>query len=160
VTRPSYKCRSLEERMAMQTAAGGSNECHLWIGTTVGHGHGQVRRPGGKRDMAHRVAWEMVNGPVPPGMWVLHKCDNPPCVNPAHLYIGNHADNTRDMVARGRAAGRPGSTHPSHKLVESQVLDIRAKRADGVSVRELIAQYGVSEMSIRKIEWRRTWRHI
>lgn len=82
--------------------------CWLWGGSLKTNGYGQLNGPsqGGGRDgknlLAHRVAWELVNGPIPDGLWVLHRCDNPPCVNPAHLFLGTVRDNVIDMWTKGR----------------------------------------------------------
>ena len=78
-------------------------DCHVWTGTRYANGYGRVKRDG-KAIRAHRYAWERENGPIPDGMVVRHKCDNPPCVNPDHLEVGTHQDNVDDMIARGRAA--------------------------------------------------------
>ena len=74
----------------------------VWTGTRFASGYGRITQ-NGKRARAHRVAFELFVGPIPSGMHVLHRCDNPPCVNPSHLFIGTHLDNMRDMEAKGRA---------------------------------------------------------
>jgi hypothetical protein len=79
--------------------------CHLWTATRQATGYGRMAIDRRTRP-AHRVAWELANGPIPPGMVVMHKvCDNPPCCNPAHLAIGAQADNNRDRFAKGRGKG-------------------------------------------------------
>lgn len=80
----------------------GPEGCWPWTGSRHGFGYGFVSA-GGKRRGAHRVSWELANGPIPDGLSVCHRCDNPPCVNPAHLFLGTVGDNTRDMMAKGRA---------------------------------------------------------
>jgi len=76
--------------------------CWVWTGAHVPWGYGQIGLTGRKNGRAHVVSWEMHNGPIPDGLWVLHKCDNPPCVRPDHLFLGTVQDNTADMIAKGR----------------------------------------------------------
>lgn len=93
----------LAERLAARTVFGGPDDCWVFQ-SPAGNprsGHRQISSRGRMRQ-AHRVAWELANGPIPPGMCVCHSCDNPPCVNPAHLWLGTVADNNRDRDAKGR----------------------------------------------------------
>jgi len=87
-----------------------TDDCWLWTACRTTHGYGQFRPERSRGAQAHRVAWELTNGPIPAGMLVLHRCDNPPCVNPAHLFLGTQSDNMRDMYAKGR--GRPRRPRP------------------------------------------------
>lgn len=80
--------------------------CWLWTGPTDEGGYGRW-----KKSLAHRHSWQEANGPIPDGKWILHHCDNPPCVNPAHLYPGTVVENVRDMVTRGRGYVPPRKTH-------------------------------------------------
>jgi hypothetical protein len=87
----------------------GPEECWEWKRRRSHRGYGETRW-GGKTERANRRAWLLVNGPIPIGVSVLHHCDNPPCCNPAHLFLGTHTDNMRDMAAKGRTAGQ-SKTH-------------------------------------------------
>lgn len=84
--------------------------CWLWTGSIGSHGYGDLRT-GGVHYLAHRLSWELHHGHIPPGLSVLHRCDNQRCVNPGHLFIGTHADNMRDMWSKGRGH-RLGHPHP------------------------------------------------
>lgn len=86
-------------------------QCWTWKASTLPFGYGLIRL-GKRRIPAHKLAWQEVHGPVPQGLCVLHQCDNPPCVNPAHLFLGTKADNNRDMKNKGRAnSHNRGRTH-------------------------------------------------
>lgn len=86
--------------------------CFEWQGTLREKGYGRLYHLGRLGD-AHRVAWELTRGPIPDGLYVCHKCDNPPCVNPDHLWLGTNTDNMRDMVRKGRH-GNSRKTHCKH----------------------------------------------
>ena len=103
-----------------------SGDCWPWIGSRQVNGYGHVRSQN-RSLYAHRVAWTLANGPIPPGLWVLHRCDNPPCVNPSHLFLGTARDNTLDSIAKGRWAighhhlGRSASCRKGHERTTANV---------------------------------------
>ena len=132
--------------------------CWPWTGSTSGRGYGRFAIDGTLKDYAHRVAWELANGPVPKGPQVLHKCDNPPCCRPDHLFAGTLQDNLSDMVRKGRQ--RKGESKPNAKLTETTVLKARALRAAGWSYAALGRRFGVNHDTVRVACLRITWRHV
>jgi hypothetical protein len=92
----SQGVRALEQRLKSRLVLDPDTGCHLWNGTRKG-GYGQIA------SCAHRLAWELANGPIPKGMQVLHRCDEPRCCNPDHLFLGTQAENMADMSRKGRA---------------------------------------------------------
>lgn len=107
----------------------------------------------GKSSRAHRVAYEISAGKIPEGAMVLHRCDNTLCCNPNHLYLGNHAQNMRDMVDRNRRKGSGGGQENGRaKLTNEQAKAIRAEYAQGVRSQQSIAsEYGISQFAISQI---------
>jgi hypothetical protein len=97
---------------AFWSKVGRAGICWEWRGSKSKYGHGQFQyttAPNVRvRVGAHRFSWELANGPVPDGLWVLHHCDNPPCVRPDHLFLGTHKDNMADMKAKGRGRKKTG----------------------------------------------------
>lgn len=125
----------------------GANGCFVWTGTKTGEGYGKLTW-GSKRRSAHRIIYESLVGPIPKGMFVLHRCDNPACVNPNHLFLGTAQDNSNDMKAKGRQA--KGSQACS-KLCESQVVEILSHKQAGMSTPSIAQKYGVTTRTVRKI---------
>lgn len=105
-----------------------------------------------KRHMAHAYSWVIANGKIPKGLWVLHHCDNPPCVNPKHLFLGNASDNAIDCVLKGR--------HPSSKLNPAKVKEIRKMIADGNAIRKIGNKFGVCHKTIWEINNGIRWAHV
>jgi hypothetical protein len=137
--------------------------CWIWTaGINVPRGgYGMFALRKGVIRRAHRVAWELAYDPVPDGLWVLHHCDNPPCVRPSHLFLGTPKENTADMAAKGRDGfPKPGEAHYSAKLTEADVLAIRAARKQGVTGAELGRRYGVHRSTIYHICSNDCWTHI
>lgn len=153
----------LEQRFWQKVDRRGDDECWPWVGATDNRGYGAIKGAGQRRpEKAHRVSWQLANGPIPIGLWVLHRCDNPPCVNPAHLFLGTAADNSHDAVAKGRQkpSGLRGSDHGNAKLQEAQVREIVARTKNGESQRTLAQAYGVSSKTIHNIQHGQAWAHI
>lgn len=109
---------------------------------------------------AHRLSWLIHFGEIPPEMHVCHRCDNPPCVNPRHLFLGTNLDNRRDSIAKGRFRVGRGERHRSAKLTEAQVREIRQRRELGDRQEALAAEFGVSGCAISNIHRRKTWAHV
>lgn len=153
--------RSVYDRFwAKVDISGGPDVCWPWMAHCDRDGYGRFRRDG-KDLSAHRVAWELVHGPIPEGACVLHHCDSPPCCNPfLCLFLGSKADNMADMVAKGRArfVAHPGESHGQAKLTEYKVRQILGMPSE--SLRALAARFDVSKSCILDIRSGRTWRHI
>ena len=135
----------------------GSDGCWLWIGVRAPNGYGQFwlrdRQIG-----AHRYALISTGTVVPPGKMVLHSCDNPPCVNPAHLRVGTGKDNAQDRVLRGRQA--VGEKTGRAKLNPASVREIRRIYATGARQVDLAQQFGVSQTVISAVVRNETWAHV
>jgi hypothetical protein len=121
--------------------------------------HGQWRNATGAIEPTHRAAYRLFVGPLPSGMHVLHKCDNPICVNPGHLFLGTQADNAKDMwqKRRGRPGVSRGEDHGCAKLTAESVLQIRDSTESDVALAE---KYKVSRTTIHEIRKRISWNHI
>jgi HNH endonuclease len=141
-----------------------TDTCWIWTGAhnTQGYGGFSWKKDGYKMIRAHRASWIIYHGAIPNGMWVLHKCDNPSCVNPDHLFLGDCRVNTRDALIKGRLHVLPkGEKHCNAKLTADKVSAIRSEYAKGtMSMRKLGTRYGVSGNIICLIINRKTWAHV
>lgn len=104
------------------------------------------------------MAWELTFGPIPPEVFVCHRCDNRGCCNPDHLFLGTPADNSQDMVAKGRSLR--GEDTPGAKLSRTQVLEIWESLQEGQNLNDLAGKYDVSFACIRDIQLKRRWGHL
>lgn len=135
--------------------------CWQWTGATVPDGYGILSNPDTRRPVrAHVFSYELHIGPIPAGLQVLHKCDNPPCVNPKHLYAGTHARNMKDASERKRFPNRKGEKHPRVKLTEEKVRTIWQRLKNGESMKALGKEYRVAEITIWHIRKGNSWRHL
>lgn len=163
----------------------GPDECWPWTSTRTPKGYGKFTLSRTSKKYAHRLAYEFEHGAIPDGLHVCHRCDNPPCCNPAHLFAGTNAENVADRVAKGRGRiigprfpngklsrrtvdprdgtrGRPrGAEHPKAKLTEADVRLIRDLYASGgATYRGLAADFGINPMSVWAVVARKSWRHV
>lgn len=152
-----------------------TESCWIWIGERSHNGYGQIRSDEvqQRKRRASHVSWELHYGPIPSETYVLHRCDNPPCVRPDHLFLGTHADNMVDRSAKGRAARGSrsgahqhpemvprGESHGMSKLTESAVQHIRQTRPSRAMVLSLARQYKVDVSTIWLVFHGKTWRHL
>lgn len=145
-------------RMREYTPVASTNACWEWTGARR-KGYGVVSVQSSRNRDAHIVAWELANGrPVPSGMVIRHSCDNPPCVNPAHLLLGTHRDNVRDKVERDRQS--KGVDHGLSKLSAADVQAIRQLAARGVRQRRIADDFGISQSNVSLIANRKGWQHV
>lgn len=131
--------------------------CWIWMGSHLVTGYGEVTMVSGKA-LAHRIAYEAANGPIPEGMVVRHRCHVPECVNPSHLIVGTQADNMGDMTAAGRQSR--GEHRPKSKMTADLVRDLRAKAAAGVTIYRLAKTYGLCWSVAWRIVHRKSWSHV
>lgn len=133
--------------------------CWVWTGNTNQWGYGVFARMG-RRSMSHRFSWSLVNGPIPPRMVICHRCDNPPCVRPSHLFLGTQADNVADKIAKGRQEVGRGMAKPQAKLTDGAVREIRRLAEAGIGTWSIARQFGVSPPTIYSVVTGRSWRHV
>jgi hypothetical protein len=147
-----------------------TESCWLWTGSVNEHGYGKFFDGNGRLVGAHRFSWQLANGPIPDDLYVCHDCpggDNRRCVNPTHLFLGDHSANVADAVKKRvywtgprPECARHGESNHNAKLTEEQVLAIRQMRADGVQLKVIAARFGVSHKLVCSITLRRKWKHI
>ena len=137
-----------------------TDTCWLWTANKNEDGYGAFYF--NKKDRkAHRVAYELWNGEIPADMCVRHTCDEPSCVNPAHLLVGTHTENMRDKVERGRQRTNPplGENHKLSKITDDEVREIRVLRGF-YSQTELGKMYNISKSQVYRIYHKKNWKHI
>jgi hypothetical protein len=141
--------------------SGGPDACWPWIGYFSTTGYGAFKR-GGKHVLAHRESVVRAGVNLRPGDWVLHRCDNRRCVNPAHLYVGGVKENVKDMWERGKpfTPETRGEDNPAAKLTEEQVAEMLELRRRGESVSAIAKRFKVSYGHAGNILRGAKWRHV
>ena len=136
-----------------------TKNCWEWTGRYHKQGYGfmDINKKG---ELTHRISWVINRGKIPKGICVLHKCDNPKCVNPDHLFLGTHTDNMRDMVSKGRRFHTFGENTPHRILNDFQVIEIKKLLKLKFPYKELAKAFGVSRSTINDIVSGYTWNHI
>ena len=133
-----------------------TNGCWEWRLCRDKDGYGKTQ-VFGKYYRAHRVSWELNYGEIPQGLFVCHRCDNPSCVNPEHLFLGTNSENIKDSFAKGRS-NQQGTNNGSSVLTEAQVREIRTRyENESISQRNLARQYGITQASVSSIITRHNW---
>jgi hypothetical protein len=147
--------QEIEPRFWPKVDRRGPNECWLWQ-SSRSRGYGTIFA-WGRPQYAHRIAYALQRGPVPAGVQVLHTCDNPPCCNPSHLFLGTQLDNMRDRNSKGRANVARGERAGTATLTNEQALAIYS--ASGL-YREIAAAFSTTVAVVGKIKHGKTWRHV
>jgi len=153
--------RPIMQRFWEKVDIGHPDDCWEWQATRRRGGYGGFAVTSNEIEQAHRVAYSMSKGPIPDGLLVCHSCDNPPCCNPDHLWLGTNQDNTRDAIEKGRmmyvGRGQTGEQNCNSRLREQDVFEIRASRR---SSRYLANRYGVGIKMIQSIIRGDRWKHL
>lgn len=152
--------KTLEQRIESRIIS--RKDC--WITDLASKQYPTIRVNGNKK-LLSRVMYEICNGEIPEGMLVCHKCDNPGCVNPSHLFLGTQQDNMTDMVSKGRSnktkGFKRGSENSQSKLTEEQVIEIKSLLAEGNLSQPKIANlFCISRSTVQAIKESKVWRHI
>lgn len=178
ITKGTFKLNTNEDFYKNVTRIG---NCWIWKGLKNESGYGMFSL-NGRQSRAHRISYEIHIGAIPEGLFICHKCDNPACVNPDHLFSGTAKENSMDMMKKGRnmhvtkpetlARGERNGTHTKpetvrrgtkiewSKLTDNSVMEIRSKYANGESAPSLAKKHNVFLSTIYKVVYRKTWKHI
>jgi len=148
------------EKFLSGFTVGNDKDCWEWQAGCYKDGYGGINIKGQKKRTvkAHRYSYEYFIGPIPQGMCVMHKCDNPKCINPSHLSVGTHLQNMRDRDSKRRSPF--GENHPNAKLTEAKVLEIKSLLNDGESLMSVSLKYGVHKSHIYSIKSGLRWSHV
>lgn len=153
---PHADLRPILDRLSEHSYTDLKTNCAVWTGHRLHFGHGMINILG-RAALVHRAAWEEIKGLIPEGLDCLHRCDNPPCWNIDHLFLGTQADNNADRDAKGRQRAPLGEAHGRSKLTAEKVLAIRSDlRTD----KQVARDFDVSPSNIRFVRSRITWRHV
>lgn len=136
-----------------------TDDCWVWTAGRTPKGYGAFYPHRRHQVAAHRWAYEHFVGPIPDGMYVLHSCDNPPCVNPDHLSVGTQRDNIQQCIERGRLtrANQKGAANPRARLTDD---DVRAIRDDPRTATAIASDYDMGLTAISRIKRRQSWAHV
>jgi hypothetical protein len=149
--------KSIEDRFWASCPKGAPDSCWEWKGHRQPKGYGSIHQSH-KVHMAHRIAYEIHFGPIPDNTQVLHKCDNPPCCNPNHLFLGSIADNMTDKTAKQRQAR--GENIGKAKFTESDIREMRRLYDTGVKQVDIAKLFGLSQGHVTRIVNRKAWTHV
>ena len=153
--------RLLSRSVVSATRSWGGVPCREWVRASNEAGYGRLW-DGERLQYVHRLSHEVFVGPIPAGLDCLHRCDNPGCIEPRHLWCGTHAKGRQRGAVKGRPSSHRGSRHPLSKLDEGQAREIKARLAAGIAgapvrLTVLAAEYGVSGSTVRAIRDGRAW---
>lgn len=155
---PKRKRPTAEQRLWGRVEKRGPDDCWEWQGNRDSRGYGRFRLEG-KSIGVHRAAYILTHGPISADRVVCHRCDNPACCNPAHLFLGTTKDNVQDMIQKGRDA-MVGSANSNAKLTEPDVIRIREMAQTGMTYQAIADHFNVTISLIGKVVTRRMWNHV
>jgi hypothetical protein len=157
----AHKAVSFQARFFSNIETIPETSCHWWSGGVTGNGYGTLWCNDRKRHIgAHRASYEIHFGEIPDGVIVCHKCDNPLCVNPEHLFLGTHSDNSQDRDNKGRGNRALGEASTSSKITDVIVHQARDMYDEGYSQVDITRTLGIKRGNVFKIVHRQTWKHI
>jgi len=136
-----------------------TGSCWLWTAKRYSNGYGSLMHEKRYR-LAHRIAWELVRGAIPEGLFVCHTCDTPACVNPEHLFLGTPSDNAQDMLRKKRGRPPRGTRSGKTKLSDTDVREIRRLVEEGALQKNVASRYGLSRKQVSVIVARKQWGHV
>lgn len=155
--RYTHKRFTPQQRIEIGSMPEPNSGCWLWIGRQTVTGGYSLLHYNHRCTLAHRFSWETFRGAIPAGLYVCHRCDNPACVNPDHLFLGTPAENTADRDRKNRHRAVRGEAVAGSKLTPEKVRTIRASTKP---YQELSAEFGVSQRTVSLIRNRHTWAHV
>lgn len=155
-----FQAIPIKKRFYSKVILPNDDGCMIWSAgkDSWGYGHLNINKSMAK---AHRLSYELHYGEIPNGLLVLHKCDNPPCVAPEHLFLGTTLDNTKDCISKGRfTKPRIGENNPVSKLNVEAIRDIRKRLSNGETQQSIAKFYKISHATIYYVKNNKTWAHV